>query len=94
MNAGQYEGLMTALGNLMKGIEAIRDRLPNPDAQSGLAEKAEPPICGDSYHRHTGPCEMYTRKSEHKSDDVATHLPCRWCRATIGHSIGCMAHGE
>lgn len=22
------------------------------------------PICGDPYHRHTGPCEMYARSSE------------------------------
>lgn len=28
------------------------------------------------------------------ADDVVTHLPCRWCRATVGHNVGCMAYGE
>jgi hypothetical protein len=33
-------------------------------------------------------------KAEHNADDAVTHLPCRWCRATVGHNVGCMAYGE
>jgi non-canonical (house-cleaning) NTP pyrophosphatase len=33
-------------------------------------------------------------KTDHKSHDVVTHLPCRWCRATVGHNVGCTAYGE
>lgn len=28
------------------------------------------------------------------NEKITKSLPCRWCRATTGHNVGCHAYGE
>jgi hypothetical protein len=57
--------------------------------KAGLAAATEPHNADDGV---TG-C-VHDGTSCDRCRDPRDALPCRWCRAIVGHNVGCTAYGE
>lgn len=104
MYAAQYEGLMRVLGEIRDQLSVPEGDAPAEGPERATVTVMVSPELVSHLGTWTGPVQIKITEIPYGPSAVThmidvrpvsdEHLPCRWCRATVGHNVGCMAHGE